>query len=121
MRKNYGLIRQRYKKVVMINVLNLQKKITAKKIAKRIKGLNFPALEKKVANNLVNKVNKAIENGQQTVDLTDIFNCEYQIYSRGEIFPKDPVQQVLLQKIFKKVHETEDELIVKMNWWCYII
>ena len=109
------------KRVVMINVMSTKNKITVNKILKKIKTLDFPAVEENVATSLVDAILNAIKMGQETVDLTNLFYCNYTLYESGEIFSNEPVQRVLMNKVFKKVNETEHEIQVKMNWWCYII
>ena len=70
-----------YKKVIMRNVKLCEKRITVKKIAKRLRGWGAPELERAEAIQLTEAVVEAINANQSNADISHMFNIQVAIYS----------------------------------------
>lgn len=128
LRKNEQLIESYHwkkvphKKVILSNVKMCEKRITVDKIAKWLRDWKCPQLERTEAFWLTEAVVKAIENNQQTADISQMFNIQVAIYTSigyAGTLPREAIATMLYDKLFKKIDENDEQITVKLNWWCF--
>ena len=108
-----------FKKVTLTNVWLAKDRLTVDKVAKRLEGcLVRPEWERKLAYWLVRAVVDAIEKGEKTADITQLFSCELEAQDQfGKfVLRQEYIQNDLMYKLFVRSSETEDELRVKLDW-----
>lgn len=105
------------KKVVMSNVKLCKNRITVNKIAKYLQGWMLPELELAEAVWLTQAVVNAIDAEQLIADVSKMFNVQFAIHGIG-IVPKEAIAKKLYETLFKKIDENDEQITVKLNWWC---
>ena len=112
-----------HKKVVMCNVNICKNRITVDKIAKRLSEWKVPQLERTQAVWLTEAVVNAINANQLTADISQMFNIQVAIYSdygyQG-ILPREAISALLYKTLFEKIDENEEQITVKLKWWCLL-
>lgn len=112
-----------YKKVVLSNVKMCKNRITVNKIAKKIRDWRFPQLERTEAVWLTEAVVSAINANEQTADISKMFNIQVAIYTNygyAGTLPREAISAMLFEKLFKKIDENDEQITVKLNWWCLL-
>lgn len=108
-----------HKKVVMCNVKQCKNRITVDKIAKRLKSWKIPDLERAEAIWLTEAVVEAINANQSTADISKMFNIQVGFQDIG-ILPREAIAKMLYKTLFKKIDENDEQITVKLNWWCLL-
>ena len=131
MKHNYGLENREdfavrdywksmpYKKVVLANVKQCENRITVGKIARRLREYGSPMYELAEAVWLTQAVVNAIEANEQTADISRMFYCQMGS-CKGEFFSRKSMAEELYKKLFKKIDENDEQITVKLNWWCLL-
>lgn len=112
-----------HKKVVMCNVKACKNRITVDKIANRLKGWKVPKLERTEAFWLTEAVVNAINNNEPTADISRMFNIQVALYTNygyAGTLPREAVSRMLFETLFKKIDENDEQITVKLNWWCLL-
>lgn len=108
-----------FKKVTMTNVWIAKDRLTVDKVAKQLEGcLIRPEWERRLAYWLVKAVAEAVEKGEKTADITQLFCCEMEAEDQfGKfVLQQEYIQNELMYKLFWRCSETEEELRVKLDW-----
>ena len=108
-----------YKRVTLTNAGSAKNRITVDKVAKRLEGcLLCKEFERKLSYWLVKAIVEAIEKGEKVADITQLFSCEME----GEdgigkfILQQESIQNMLMNKLFVRCSENDEEFRVKLNW-----
>ena len=112
-----------YKKVVMSNVRICKNRITVQKIATRLSEWKYPELERTEAYWLTEAVVKAINENQSTADISRMFNIQVAIhtnYGYAGTLPREAITDMLYETLFKKIDENDEQITVKLKWWCLL-
>ena len=112
-----------HKKVIMSNVWICKNRITVDKIVKRLEGWGIHELELTEAVWLTEAVVKAIEAKQSTANISRMFKIEFSIYDKfgyAGVITKESIAESLYEKLFKKIYEDEEKIIVKLKWRCLL-
>ena len=107
-----------FKKVTLTNVWIAKNRLTVNKVAKRLKGcLIRPQWERKIAYWLVEAVVDALEKGEKTADITQLFSCELEAADQYGKFllSRESIQNDLMKKLFVRCSESEEELRVRLK------
>ena len=107
----------------MSNVWICKNRITVDKIVKRLEGWGIRELELTEAVWLTQAVIKAIDAKQPTADISKMFKIELSIYDKfgyAGTITKESIAETLYQKLFKKIYEDEEKIIVKLKWRCLL-
>lgn len=108
-----------YKRVTLTNVWIARNRITLNQVAKRLEGLLVcEEFERKLAYWLVKAIVEAIEKGEKVADITQLFSCEMEAEdSIGKfILRQESIQNILMNKLFVRCSENDEEFRVKLNW-----
>lgn len=108
-----------FKTVVLTNAKFAKNKITVDKIAKRLEGrLLLPEWERKQAYWLVKAIVEALEKGEKTADITQMFSCDFVAEDGEGVFslPQYSIQNELMYVLFSRHYETDEVLALKLNW-----
>lgn len=108
-----------YKKVVLANVKQCENRITVGKIARHLRNFGSPIYELAEAVWLTEAVVKAINANKPTAEISRMFYCQLGSCN-GEFFSRKSMADELYKKLFKKIDENEDQITVKLNWWCLL-
>ena len=114
-----GWRRKPFKKVTLTNVWLAKNRITVDKAAKRLEGcLIWPEWERKLAYWLVKAIVEAVEKGEKTADITQLFCCEMEAEDQiGKfVLRQEHIQNELMYKLFIRCSETSEEFRVKLDW-----
>ena len=112
-----------YKKVVLCNVKSCKNRITVDKIDKWLKSWKLPKLARTEAFWLTETVVKAINANESTADISKMFNIQvalYTDYGYAGTLPREAITNMLYQTLFKKFDENDEQITVKLNWWCLL-
>jgi len=112
-----------YKRVILSNVKLCKNRITVDKIAKKLKDWKCPQLEFTEAFWLTEAVVNATKNNQSTADISQMFNIQVAIYAASGYagtLPRESISAMLYEKLFKKIDENDEQITVKLNWWCLL-
>ena len=114
--RNYSWSKIPHKKVTLINVSDCKDKITLEGTVRVLMGMGHLEWEALEAGWLIEAIIEAIKNGEETANITKVFACKLSAYdSKGKItIPHEKHVNFLMEKIFEKVEETDDELKVKL-------
>ena len=107
-----------FKKVTLTNAWIAKDRLTVDKVANRLEGcLILPEWERKIAYWLVKAVVEAIEKGEKTADITQLFSCEMEaVDQHGKfILRQEYIQNDLMYKLFVRCSETKEELRVRLD------
>ena len=108
-----------FKTVILTNVKIAQNRITVDKVAKHLKGrLLLPEWERKQAYWLVKAIVEAIEKGEKTADISQMFSCDFFAKDGDGVFslPQYSIQNELMYALFSIDYETDEELALKLKW-----
>jgi len=112
-----------HKKVVLCNVRACKNRITVDKIAKRLEGMKIPKLERTEAFWLTEAVVKAINANEPMADISRMFNIQVSLYTDfgyAGTLPREAISRMLFETLFKKIDENDEQITVKLNWWCLL-
>ena len=112
-----------HKRVVMCNVKSCKNLITVDKIAKKLQSWKFPELERTEAVWLTEAVVEAINANEPTADISRMFNIQVAIYTNfgySGTLPREAITNMLFETLFKKIDENDEQITVKLNWWCLL-
>lgn len=56
---------------------------------------------------------------EPTADISRMFYCQLGSIS-GEVFNRKAMAEELYKKLFKKIDENDEQITVKLNWWCLL-
>lgn len=114
--RNYSWSKIPHKKVTLINVSDCKDKITLVGMVKNLMGMGHIEWEALEAGWLIEAILEAMQKGEETADITKVFACKLSAYdSMGKItIPHERHINFLMEKIFEKVDETDDELKVRL-------
>lgn len=114
--RNYSWSEKPHKKVTLINVHDCKDKITLTGTMKLLMGTGHLEWEALLSGWLIEAVLNAIKNGEDTADITRVFARELSAYNsiRKHTFSHDVHVNFLLEKLFQKVEESDDELKVEL-------
>ena len=118
-RATLGWRHKPFKKVTLTNVRIAKNRITVDKVAKRLEGcLICKEFERKLAYWLVKAIVEAVEKGESTADITQLFSCEMEAEDRiGKfVLRQKSIQNMLMNKLFVRCSETDEEFWVKLDW-----
>lgn len=108
-----------FKRVILKNLEIAKNRITVDKVAKHLENrLIIPEWERKEAYWLVKAIVDALEKGEKTADISQMFSCEFVACDCFGIFalPRKSVQRELMSRLFSKCSENDQVLEVKLNW-----
>ena len=112
-----------YKKVVMCNVKLCKNRITVNKIDKWLQGWKIPKLARTEAFWLTEAVVKALNANESVADISKMFNIQVALYTDfgyAGTLPREAITRMLYKDIFKKIEENDEQITVKLNWWCLL-
>lgn len=112
-----------HKKVILCNVKSCKNLITVDKIEKRLRGWKVPELEHTEAVWLTEAVVNAINANKHTADISRMFNIQVAIYTSfgyAGTLPREAITEMLYETLFKKVDENDEQITVKLKWWCLL-
>lgn len=109
-----------YKKVVLANVKQCENRITVGKIARHLRDYGSPMYELAEAVWLTAAVVKAINANESTADISRMFYCQLGGIISGDVYNRKSMADELYKKLFKKIDENEEQITVKLNWWCLL-
>ena len=127
--KNEGLIESNhwkiipYKKVVMCNVKSCKNRITVNKIEKRLQDWKIPDLARAEAFWLTEAVVNALNANEAVADISKMFNIQVALYTNfgyAGTLPREAISNMLYLTLFKKIDENDEQITVKLNWWCLL-
>ena len=112
-----------YKRVVLANVRTCKNRITVNKIATKLRDWKVPQLERTEAVWLTEAIVEAINRNQQTADISKMFNIQVAIYTDhgyAGTLPREAISAMLFEKLFTKTDENDEQITVKLKWWCLL-
>ena len=114
--RNYYCSEVPHKKVTLINVSDCKDKITLTGIMKLLMGTGHLEWEALLSGWLIEAVCNALKNGEDTADITKVFAYELSAYNsiKKHTFSHDVHVNFLMERLFQKVEESDDELKVKL-------